>query len=137
MPVAEFVTSKSRFAQPDLLSQLLLGSMAPVPQLPHAHSDLFTVYFLWSHCRWELVEKTSVEELEERDVPDSVLRVIDFIASQPRQWQGTASRLIEESGVEVVSVAVFGKCLAQHKGFLKNAESNTNGVACVKAAFWS
>jgi hypothetical protein len=40
-------------------------------------------------------------------------------------------------GVEGVSVAVFGKYLAQHKGFLKNAESNTNGIACVKAAFWS
>lgn len=36
-------------------------------------------------CRWELVEKTSVEELEGRDVPDFVLRVIDFMASQPCQ----------------------------------------------------
>ena len=83
------------------------------------------------------MEKTSVEELEERDVPDSVLCVIDFMTSQPCQWQGTASRLMEESGVEGVSVAVIGKYLAQHRGFLKNAESNTNGVACVKAAFWS
>lgn len=64
------------------------------------------------------MEKTSVEELEERDVPDFVLRVIDFMASQPCQWQGTASRLMEESGVDSVSVAVFGKYLAQHKGFL-------------------
>lgn len=36
-------------------------------------------------CRWELVEKTSVEELEGRDVPDFVLRAIDFMASQPCQ----------------------------------------------------
>lgn len=70
-------------------------------------------------CRWELVEKTSVEELEERDVTDSVLRVIDFMALRPCQWQGTASKLMEESGVEGVSVAVFGKYLAQHKGFLE------------------
>lgn len=70
-------------------------------------------------CRWELVEKTSVEELEERDVPDSVLRVVDFMASQPCQWQGTASKLMVAAGVEAVSVAVFGKYLAQHKGFLE------------------
>lgn len=30
-------------------------------------------------CEWELIEKTSKEELEEREVPDDVLRVLDFM----------------------------------------------------------
>ena len=69
-------------------------------------------------CRWHLVEVTSREELEERDVPDDVLRTLDFMASQPGQWQGTATQLLGAVGADGVSVAAFGKHLAQHSSFM-------------------
>lgn len=69
-------------------------------------------------CRWLLIEKTSQEELEERDVPDDVLRTIDFMAAYPSQWQGTPTKLLGEIGAEGVSVAAFGKHLAEHSAFM-------------------
>jgi hypothetical protein len=69
-------------------------------------------------CRWNLVEVTSKEELEERDVPDDVLRTVDFMAGRAGQWQGTATELLDAVGAEGVSVAAFGKHLAQHAGFM-------------------
>ncbi len=30
-------------------------------------------------CRWKLIERTSEEELEERDIPDCVLKVVEFM----------------------------------------------------------
>ena len=69
-------------------------------------------------CRWILIEKTSQEELEEREVPDDVLRTIDFMAAYPSQWQGTPTKLLCEVGAEGVSVAVFGKHLAEHSAFM-------------------
>lgn len=69
-------------------------------------------------CRWDLVEVTSKEELEERDVPDDVLRTVDFMAGRAAPWQGTATDLLEGIGAEGVSVAAFGKHLAQHAGFM-------------------
>ena len=72
----------------------------------------------FSNCRWELVGVTSREELEERDVPDDVLRVIDFMSGHAPSWRGTATELYSEAGVECVSVATFGKHLAQHADFM-------------------
>lgn len=37
-------------------------------------------------CRWELVEKTSAEELEERFVPEAVLQVLDFAKMLNGTW---------------------------------------------------
>lgn len=71
-------------------------------------------------CRWELVEKTSHEELEEREIPDAVMRILDFMAVCPYSWQGTATKLIDEAGIEGVNVAVLGKYLAQHRSFLSS-----------------
>ena len=69
-------------------------------------------------CRWNLIEVTSQEELEERDVPDDVLRTLDYMAGRLGQWQGTSTDLLEAVGAEGVSVAAFGKHLAQHAGFM-------------------
>ena len=69
-------------------------------------------------CRWKLIEVTSQEELEERDVPDDVLRTLDYMAGRLGQWQGTSTDLLEAVGAEGVSVAAFGKHLAQHAGFM-------------------
>ena len=69
-------------------------------------------------CRWELVGVTSREELEEREVPDDVLRVLDFMAGRASGWQGTATELLEAVGAGGVTVAAFGKHLAQHAGFM-------------------
>lgn len=70
-------------------------------------------------CRWELVEKTSAEELEERSVPEVVLQVLDFARMQSDAWQGSASALVDAAGIEGVKPAVLGKYLAQHRVFLE------------------
>lgn len=49
-------------------------------------------------CRWELVGVTSREELEEREAPDDVLRVLDFMAWPASGWQGTATDLLAAVG---------------------------------------
>lgn len=49
-------------------------------------------------CVWELIEKTSKEELEERDVPDDVLRTLDFMMTQPVEWKGTTTELFNAVG---------------------------------------
>ncbi|MEG2212211.1 MAG: AAA family ATPase [Raoultibacter sp.] len=73
----------------------------------------------FSDCHWLIVAKTSPEELAERLVPDAVLRVLDFMATHPGAWQGTATGLIADAGIGDVSVAVLGKYLAQHQAFLR------------------
>lgn len=69
-------------------------------------------------CVWELIEKTSKEELEERDVPDDVLRTLDFMMTRPVEWKGTTTELFNVVGIDGVSVPAYGKHLAQHKDFM-------------------
>ena len=47
-----------------------------------------------------------------------MLRTIDFMAAYPSQWQGTPTKLLGEIGAEGVSVAAFGKHLAEHSAFM-------------------
>lgn len=57
-------------------------------------------------CRWSLIERTSEEELEERNVPDCVLRVIEFmITAADEMWRGSVGELIEAAAVEDVTTA--------------------------------
>ena len=71
-------------------------------------------------CRWNLIERTSEEELEERNVPDCVLRVIEFmITAADEMWRGSVGELIEAAAVEGVTTAIFGKFLAQHSVFMR------------------
>ena len=71
-------------------------------------------------CRWNLIERTSEEELEERDVPDCVLKVIEFVSgSTNRLWSGSIGELMESAAIEGVSAAAFGKFLAQHSVFMR------------------
>lgn len=71
-------------------------------------------------CRWSLIERTSEEELEERNVPDCVLRVIEFmITAADEMWRGSVGELIEAAAVEDVTTATFGKFLAQHNAFMR------------------
>lgn len=71
-------------------------------------------------CRWSLIERTSEEELEERNVPDCVLRVIEFmITAADEMWRGSVGELIEAAAVEDVTTATFGKFLAQHSAFMR------------------
>lgn len=69
-------------------------------------------------CIWEMVGKTSEEELEERDIPDCVMRTLDFMSRGVSIWQGTMSNLMDAAGVEGVTVPVLGKHLAQNSGFM-------------------
>ncbi len=68
-------------------------------------------------CRWELVERVSEEEIEEREVPDCVLSVLSM-ALERGSWRGSAAELAADAGVPDVSPAALGKRLAQHRSFL-------------------
>ena len=69
-------------------------------------------------CEWELIEKTSKEELEEREVPDDVLRVLDFMMTRPVEWKGTTTELYTQLNLDSISVPAFGKHLAQNCDFM-------------------
>ena len=68
-------------------------------------------------CVWILVKTVTKEELEERETPDDVLRIVDFMAGRP-EWHGTATALLTEAEIDNESVAVFGKHLAEHSTFM-------------------
>lgn len=71
-------------------------------------------------CRWNLIERTSEEELEERDVPSCVLRVLEFMnAREEDVWSGSVGELIEATEVSGVTTATFGKFLAQQSVFMR------------------
>ncbi len=71
-------------------------------------------------CRWSLIERTSEEELEERDVPSCVLRVLEFMnVREEGAWSGSVGELIEAAEVSGVTTATFGKFLAQHSVFMR------------------
>ncbi len=71
-------------------------------------------------CRWSLIERTSKEELEEREIPDCVLRAVEFMAANDdKAWCGSVGELIEVAAVEGVTAATFGRLLAQHSIFMR------------------
>ena len=73
----------------------------------------------FTDCRWRLEEKTSAEELEERDVPASVLAVLGHMTGTG-EWRGTASELAAASGVDDVTPSVLSKYLNEHRHFLNS-----------------
>lgn len=81
--------------------------------------DLAEYKLAFRDCRWELIEQTSRDELEERDVPASVLTVLDFIANRAGSWEGTPSQLIAEAGITDVKANVMTKYLNEHSTFLR------------------
>ena len=71
-------------------------------------------------CRWSLIERTSEEELEERDILDCVLKVVLFVMKRDDQsWSGSVGGLMEAVEIEGVTAAAFGKFLAQHSVFMR------------------
>lgn len=80
--------------------------------------DLAEYKLAFHDCRWELIERTSRDELEERDVPVAVLTVLDFMANRAGNWESTATQLIEEAGVADVKTNVLAKFLNEHSAFL-------------------
>lgn len=52
------------------------------------------------------------------EVPDCVLKVLDFVEGREGEWRGSAAALMAEAGVEGVGTSVFGKRLAQHSAFM-------------------
>ena len=71
-----------------------------------------------NNCEWELIEKTSKEELEERELPDNVLRVLDFMMTRPVEWKGTTTELYTQQDLNSISVPAFGKHLARNCDFM-------------------
>lgn len=80
--------------------------------------DLAEYKLTFRDCRWELIEQTSRDELEERDVPAAVLTVLDFMSNRAGNWEGTATQLIDEAGVTDVKSNVLAKFLNEHSAFL-------------------
>lgn len=80
--------------------------------------DLAEYKLAFRDCRWELIEQTSRDELEERDVPSAVLTVLDFMANRAGNWEGTATQLIDEAGMTDVRTNVLAKFLNEHSAFL-------------------
>lgn len=80
--------------------------------------DLAEYKLAFRDCRWELIEQTSRDELEERDVPAAVLTVLDFMSNRAGNWEGTATQLIDEAGVTDVKSNVLAKFLNEHSAFL-------------------
>lgn len=71
-------------------------------------------------CRWNLIERTSEEELEERDIPDCVLKVVEFMMEKDElTWSGSVGGLMEAAEVEGMTIATLGKLLAQHSVFMR------------------
>lgn len=69
-------------------------------------------------CKWHLIGQTSREELREREVPGCVMSVLDFMATRPGAWEGTATQLIEDAGLVDATPAVLAKRLNEHRAFL-------------------
>lgn len=80
--------------------------------------DLAEYKLAFRDCRWELIEQTSRDELEERDVPAAVLTVLDFMSNRAGNWEGTATQLIDEAGITDVKSNVLAKFLNEHSAFL-------------------
>lgn len=62
-------------------------------------------------CEWELIEKTSKEELEEREIPEDVLRILDFMMTRPVEWKGATTEFYIQLNLDSISVPAFGKHL--------------------------
>ena len=70
-------------------------------------------------CRWELVEKTSEEELEARSVPEAVHGVIAFMLDGVADvWEGTATDLAALAEIDSISANVLSKYLNEHSDYL-------------------
>lgn len=80
--------------------------------------DLAEYKLAFRDCRWELIEQTSRDELEERDVPAAVLTVLDFMSARVGSWEGTATQLIGEAGITDITANVIAKHLNEHSAFL-------------------
>ena len=80
------------------------------------------IHLEFKYHRWNLVKDVPAEELAVASVPACIYEVADFIRSSGA-WEGRTKELMGEVGIDGVSVAVFGKYLAQHSMFLEK-----NGV---------
>lgn len=80
--------------------------------------DLAEYKLAFNDCRWQLVEQTSREELREREVPSCVMSVLDFMATRPGAWEGTATQLIADAALDDATPAVLAKRLNEHRTFL-------------------
>ena len=67
---------------------------------------------------WELVERTSQAEIKEREIPPSVLKILDYMEALGADWEGTASGLAVQAGVDV-KPAILSKYLNQHRFYLE------------------
>lgn len=81
--------------------------------------ELAEYKLVFKDCHWILIEQTSREELEERQIPDSVLKIIGFMAERISDWSGTATQLIDEVGIPDMQGNILTKYLNEHSDFLE------------------
>lgn len=74
-----------------------------------------------ANCRWELVEKVSNEELEERAVPEAVHAVVNFMLDGVADvWEGTATELLSLIDCGDVRANVLSKYLNEHSAYMRS-----------------
>ncbi len=61
---------------------------------------------------WELVERKNMEDIRREEIPNFILRLVDFI-SEIKEWQGTATELITQMNEIEVTPNVVTKMLAR------------------------
>lgn len=70
-------------------------------------------------CHWHLVERMGMEEMVERQIPECVLRVVEFMDLRGVIWSGTASELVAITDAEI-NPSVLPKKLNQYRWFLED-----------------
>lgn len=73
----------------------------------------------FNDCRWELVEKTSEEELEARCIPAPVHAVVDFMLDNVADvWEGTATELMAVCEIGGLKANVLTKYMNEHGAYM-------------------
>lgn len=71
----------------------------------------FTLQF--KNNLWHLIESAGLEELQRKQTPDFLFRVVDFMQEKDC-WKGTASELLAQMGITDLKPNVASKYLAQY-----------------------
>ena len=110
-----------------VLTQLNRGDGSSILSFTGRDCGYTELKLLFHNCEWELVERTSQEELEEREVPKEVLATIVFIKNFGGVFEGSTTELFDAVGITGITPAAYGKRLAQHTSFME-----TRGVSLTK-----
>lgn len=69
-------------------------------------------------CAWKMLGPISQDELKAATIPECIHATIAFMAAREAPWQGSSAELMRAVGLEGIRPDVFGKYLAQHRGYM-------------------